>query len=446
MTQSGFIAAIDLGTSKITGVIGRKNESNVISVLECESLPSENSIRRGTVYNIDKASSIVRKLISLLENASGKKIGKVYVSLGGQSVHTEVVREMKQLSSSGIVTESVVEQLRTAIDKYKPDFKRKYAIGDVEYFLDDKPEKNPVGVTCSTVEAEYHIVVGRPNLATNIEKTITEKAQLPIADYIVAPLATAAAVLTDEEKELGCALIDFGAGTTTVSIYKGGILRRMVTIPFGGRNITKDIAELNFVENEAEQYKTKFGKAKEGNENSIFSSPFSSKPDIDLVELNKVIVMRLDEITANIKEQVKLSGYQEQLGAGLIITGGASQLKNLESYLNQKLDLPVRKASSRKTLVNNTPEYANDPALTTALGMLLLAGENCEKIDEDYDDEEQVDQKSRGSVWSNFFGEKENKVKEHKEKERKPKKEKTINIGGKMKDMFSSMFEEDDDQ
>ena len=112
--------------------------------------------------------------------------------------------------------------------------------------------------------------------------------------------------------------------------------------------------------------------------------------------------MRLDEITANIREQIRLSGYQEQLGAGLVVTGGASQLRNLEEYLSQQLDLPVRKASSRKTLVNNTPEFANDPALTSALGMLLLASENCEKTVEEFEDEESSDQKSKGSVWSNF--------------------------------------------
>lgn len=447
MTQSGFIAAIDLGTSKITGIIGRKNESNVISVLECMSLPSENSIRRGTIYNIDKAGSIVRKLISMLENALGRKIGKVYVSLGGQSVHTEVIREMKQLSDSGIVTEEVVEQLRNAAEKYKPDMKRKYAIGDVEYFLDDKPEKNPVGVTCSIIEAEYQIVVGRPNLASNIDKTIVDKGHLQIAGYIVGPLAAAAITLTEEEKELGCAFVDFGAGTTTLSIYKGGLLRHMVTIPFGGRSITRDIAELNFVESDAEQYKIKFGKARENNESSLFSSPFSSKPDIDLVELNKVIVMRLDEITANIREQIRLSGYQEQLGAGLVVTGGASQLRNLEEYLSQQLDLPVRKAFSRKTLVNNTPEFANDPALTSTLGMLLLASENCEKTVEELEDEESSDQKSKGLGWGHLFGDrgKGDKGKEHQEKESKGKKEKSINIGGKMKNMFSFMFEEEND-
>lgn len=450
-TQSGFIAAIDLGTSKIIGIVGRKNENNVISVLACESLPAENSIRRGAVYNIDKVGSLVRKLISLLENRLSVKIGKVYVSLGGQSVHTDVVRETKQLSSSGVVTADVVQLLRDAAEKYKPDLKRTYAVADVEYFLDDKPEKNPVGVTCSTVEAEYRVVVGRPNLLINIEKAIVEKAALQIAGCIVGPLAAAAIALTDEEKELGCAFVDFGAGTTDLSIYKGGVLRRLVTVPFGGRNITRDIAELNFVENDAEQYKIKFGKAKENSEASMFVSPFSSKPDIDLVELNKVIVMRLDEITANIKEQIRLSGYHEQLGAGVIVTGGASQLKNLDIYLNQKLDMPVRRTSARKNFVNNYPELANDPSLTSALGMLLLGNQDCEKRADD--EQSAAETQSRSNVWGSIFGDRggdrpsKNNAKKgaNKGDAKKPEDKKTVKIGGKVKDIFSSLFDETED-
>lgn len=450
MTQSGFIAAIDLGTSKITGIIGRKNENNVISVLGAVSQDADNSIRRGTVYNIDKAGAVVRRLINMLENRVGAKAGKVYVSLGGQSIHTELIREVKQLSSSEIVTEEVVAQLRAEADKFKPDFKSKYAIADVEYFLDDKPEKSPVGVTCTTIEADYQMVVGRPNLSNNIEKVIVEKGGLELAGFIVAPLAVAEITLTDEEKELGCALIDFGAGTTDLSIYKGGVLRRLVTIPFGGRNITKDIGELNFVESDAEQYKIKFGKAKESNESTLFTSPFSSKPDIDLVELNKVIVMRLDEITANIKEQIRLSNYQGQLGAGVIITGGASQLKNLDIYLNQKLDMPIRRTSARKSFVNNSPELANDPAMTSLLGMLLLANDNCEKnVEEEY--EREVEQPKSGRGWGGFFtgGDKNNKdtVKTEtiKKRPKKTSEKKPLNIGGKMKDIFSTMFDEVDD-
>src|SRR5690606_36563654 len=119
-----------------------------------------------------------------------------------------------------------------------------------------------------------------------------------------------------------------GAGTTTLSVYKDGVLRRAVVIPFGGKSITKDISALNFTESDAEQLKIKFGKAMETHESPFFSSPFSSKPDVDLSELNRVIGLRLDEITANIVEQIRLSGFENKLGAGVIITGGASQMKN----------------------------------------------------------------------------------------------------------------------
>lgn len=445
MMQSGFIAAIDLGTSKITGVVGRKNENDVISILACETLPSNNCIRRGLVYNIEETGAKVRKLVNMLENKLGRKIGKVYVSLAGQSLHTLEFREMKQLASSGIVTESIVNQLRQAAEKFNPEMKRRYAVADVEYFIDDKPEKNPVGVTCTQIEADYEIIVGRPNLLSNIEKSIGGKAELQIADYIVGAMASAAIALNEEEKELGCAFVDFGAGTTTVSVYKGGILRRMVVIPFGGRNITKDICELNFIESEAEQLKIKFGKAMDNNESSLFSSPFSSKPDVDLAELNKVIGMRLDEITANLKEQIRLSGYEEQLGAGLIVTGGASQLKNLDLYLTKKLDLPVRKTSAKKTLINNFPDLLNDPSLTQALGMLLFGRENCEYIMVDATDDDSWNEGS--SVSSKQISKLRDKIK--RDKKKKEKKEKEGESGGffdKVGNIFDNIFSDEDDE
>ena len=464
--QTGFIVAIDLGTSKITGIVGRMNDNNVISVLASESIPSDGCIRRGLVYNIEKTGGIVRKLISLLENRLQRKIGQVYVSLGGQSLHTEEYREMKQLSSSGIVTEEVIAQLYQKAEKYKPELNRKYAIADVEYFVDDRSENNPVGVTCTQIEADFEIIVGRPSLMSNIEKSIGEKLQLPIADYVVGPLASASITLNNEEKELGCAFVDFGAGTTTLSIYKDGILRHLVVIPFGGRTITKDICELNFVESDAEQYKIKFGKAKDNQDNGIFSSPFSSKPEIDMVELNKVIRMRLDEIVANLKEQIRLSGYENQLGAGLIITGGASQMRNLDAYLVEKLKMPVRKASAKKSMINNSPELANDPAMAQALGMLLFAKEDCEEISIEEMVEE--DTYSPKSTFTSFFGggsrnnaskieqrkqkqfEKEQeKIRKQNEKKEKESKAHASSEGGlfdKMGNAFKSMFDDGEDE
>ncbi|MDD2513614.1 MAG: cell division protein FtsA [Proteiniphilum sp.] len=446
MTSSGFTAVIDLGTSRIKGVVGRRNENSVISVIASGSIDSDNSIRRGMVYNIEQAGAKVHKLVRMLENSTGRKIGKVYVSLAGQSLHTMEFNEMKQLHG-GMVTQEVVSQLRGAAEKYQPDLKRNYRVADAEYYIDDKPEKSPVGVTGSQIEAGFELIVGRPNLMSNIEKSITEKTELVIADYIVGPNAAADIALTEEEKELGCAFVDFGAGTTTLSVYKNGILRRMVVIPFGGKSLTKDICALNFTENDAEQLKIKFGKALETHDGPLFTSPFSSKPDVDLAELNKVIGMRLDEIIANIREQISLSGYEGQLGAGLIITGGGSLLKNLDLYLGQKLKMAVRKATARKTMINNAPELTGDPSFTLALGMLLSAGEDCEQIVvEEYNEEADEDRSSSSRGFWNRRPKQEKEKKPKQEKEKKPKVEKTEEgFLSKMENMFGNIFSEDDE-
>ncbi|HHX31916.1 MAG TPA: cell division protein FtsA [Bacteroidales bacterium] len=436
MTQSDFIAVIDLGTSKIKGVVGRKNENNVISIMDSEIIDSGNSVRRGMVYNIEEAGASIRKLLTMLENSIGDKIGKVYVSLTGQSLHTLEFRERVMLSSGGIVTQDVVDQLNSSAIKYTPDLQKNYAVADVEYYIDSKTEKNPVGVTGSEVEASFQIVVGRPNLLSNIEKSVTGKAKLPIADYIVGALASAAVTLNEEEKELGCVFIDFGAGTTSVSVYKDGILRRFVVIPFGGKSITKDISALNFTENDAEQLKIKFGKAIETHESPFFSSPFSSKPDIDLTELNRVIGLRLDEITANIIEQIHLSGYENKLGAGVVITGGASQLKNLTEYLVQKFKMPVRRATAKKSYINNAPELISNPSFTQALGMLLIGEESCRLV------LDEVIDRSNDNYQSD---KKRSESKQNTKESKKNKKSQKQGFLDKFGDVFGNMFSDDDE-
>lgn len=451
MAQVDFIAVIDFGSSQIRCVIAKKNENNIISVIDHHAVDAENSVRRGLIYNVDKAASLVKKLINSVHNKLGSpRIAKAYVSLGGQSVYVENVSEVLHLPDSGIVTEKMIGQLRSKALAYKPELKQNYGVADVEYFLDEKSEQSPVGVSCATIAGEYKVVVGRPNLYSNIEN-VMKKCQLEIAGYVVSPLASADISLERQDKKLGCAFIDFGDGTTDLSVYKGGILRHLITIPFGSRNITKDIAELNFLEEEAEQYKKKFGKARDSSEKSMFTSPFSAKPDIDLKELNKVIVYRLDEITANIKEQIRLSGYQDQLGAGAIITGGGSHLKNIESYLSQKLNMEIRKASARKSVVNNAPDLAANPAYTAVLGMLLHADVDCERIvvQEDPDTESSDSaEKSGAKSWGRgIFGRqtKNNapKIEKTKSEEQNIEKEKSSGIGDKVKDFFGGLFEDE---
>lgn len=446
--ESGFIVAIDLGTHEIKGVVGRKNEDDVISVLASASVPSDQSIRRGLIHNIDKAGAKIRQLINYLENnLDGHKIAKAYVSISGQSLHSVDYREQKNLSSSGEVTEEVINQLKREVEKLPSDMTVKYQIGGVEYFVDNKPELNPVGVTCSSIEANFKVIEGRPNLYSVTEKAF-KKAGIEIADCLVGAIAAADIALTEDEKELGCGFIDFGAGTTTLSIYKGGIFRTMVTLPFGGRNITKDISSLNFTENEAETYKRSYGKARNMADSNAFS-PFSSKTEIDLVELNKVIVARLDEIVANIKEQIRLSGFEDKLGAGLIVTGGASQLKNMDSYLSEKFDLPVRFTSAKRSTINNNPKIADDPAYTEVLGLLRLGTLDCEEIvvedfemeGEDGSSENTASDRPSRSIFNGIWRKASSDTPKREPKPRPEKKKKTTGFG----DFFGKMFAEEGD-
>lgn len=375
MEQSGFIVGIDLGTSKIIGVVGRKNEQGVISILASESIPSDSCVKYGVIYNIDEAAGKIKKLINLLENKTGKKIGKAYVSVAGKSLRAIEHKETKLLDGTTPITFALLDNLEQQAKLNKPEFFTNYSVLAPEYYLDGNYEEDPIDKIGSTLEGHYRLVIGRPNIKTNLAKSITEKAQIEIAGYIVGPVAAGALVLDEHDRQAGCALVDFGASTTTLSIYKGGLLRFMSVIPFGGRTITKDVQELGFVYESAETYKIRYGKL--GKEKNKAAADVS--PDVDLRELNKVIQLRQDEIILNVINQIKLSGYADELDAGIIMIGGASQMNGLVDYLAEKSQLPVKRAVAKRVYINNAAELLQNPLYTQALSLLLFANENCEK-------------------------------------------------------------------
>ncbi|SBV97820.1 cell division protein FtsA [uncultured Dysgonomonas sp.] len=375
MEQSGFIVGIDLGTSKIIGVVGRKNEQGVISILASESIPSDSCVKYGVIYNIDEAAGKIKKLINLLENKTGKKIGKAYVSVAGKSLRAIEHKETKLLDGTTPITFALLDNLEQQAKLNKPEFFTNYSVLAPEYYLDGNYEEDPIDKIGSTLDGHYRLVIGRPNIKTNLAKSITEKAQIEIAGYIVGPVAAGALVLDEHDRQAGCALVDFGASTTTLSIYKGGLLRFMSVIPFGGRTITKDVQELGFVFESAETYKIRYGKL--GKEKNKAAADVS--PDVDLRELNKVIQLRQDEIILNVINQIKLSGYADELDAGIIMIGGASQMNGLVDYLAEKSQLPVKRAVAKRVYINNAAELLQNPLYTQALSLLLFANENCEK-------------------------------------------------------------------
>lgn len=375
MEQSGFIVGIDLGTSKIVGVLGRKNEQGVISVLASESIPSDSSVKYGVIYNIDETAGKIKKLISLLENKVGKKIGKAYVSVAGKSLRAIEHKETKLLDGTMPITFAMLDNMEQQAKLNKPDFFTNYSVVAPEYFLDGNYEEDPIDKIASTIEGHYRLVIGRPNIKTNLIKSLTDKAQIEIAGFIVGPVAVGALLLDEQDRQDGCALVDFGAGTTTVSIYKSGLLRYMSVIPFGGRTVTKDIQELGFVFDSAESYKIRYGKlGKDKNKASV-----DVAPEVDLKELNKVIQLREDEIILNVINQIKESGYADKLDAGIVITGGASLMSGLVDHLAEKSQLPVKKAIAKRVYINNAAELLQNPVYTQALSLLLFANENCEK-------------------------------------------------------------------
>lgn len=374
MENTGFIVSIDLGTSKIVGLLGRKNEQGVISILASETIASDGCVRNGVVYNIDETAGKIKKLINLLENKSGKKIGKVFVSVAGRSLRAVEHMQTKALDGESEVTFAMLDDMEQSARQNKPDFLTNYSVVAPEIFLDGKSETEPLGKLASLIEGRYRLIVGRPNIKNNLQKVITDKNQLEIAGYIVGPVATGAIVLDEEEKQDGCALVDFGAGTTTVSIYKDGLLRYIGVIPFGGRTVTRDVQDLGFMDSLAESYKIKYGKVgkdkAKGNTNSS---------EVDVKELNRIIQLRVEEIVLNVINLIKESGYLEKLNSGIVMTGGASQLAGLVEFLAEKSKMDVRIGSAKRLYINNAADLLQNPALTQSLGLLLFANENCER-------------------------------------------------------------------
>ncbi len=387
--NSEYIAALDLGTSKIIAAACAKNKDKGISAIALEQENSETCIRRGCVYNVDEASKKISNLIRELNKKLPQPIEKIYVGIGGQSLKTETYAVYIDNPMETPVSETMVQSLLDKCKEYKPDFFDVLDIVSPEYFLDGRPEKKPVGIRCKKIEARFQLILGRPSIKRNLQTCIAENNKIEIAGYIISPLAVADAILTDTEKNLGCALIEFGAGVTYLSVYKDGFLKYLATIPLGGNVITKDICSLNIPEDEAENLKIKYGSAfvEANSDDSKLTIKLSQtnhyQKTIEVEELNNIIESRVDEILANVNHQIEISGYSGSLGAGIIITGGGASLKNLPESVEDKTKQKARIISPEKSLLLSTEKTHfsfNKLGKEEIIGLLHLGKENCGKV------------------------------------------------------------------
>ena len=349
MHNNKIVVGLDIGTTKICAIVGAKNEFGKLEVLGMGKAVSDGVIR-GIVTNIDKTIMAIEKAIAEASERSGIDIRVVNVGIAGQHIKSSI--HHGSITRDRIDDEITVEDLnRLTNDVHKivmPPGCEIIHVMPQDYIVDyEDGIKDPVGMSGVKLEADFHVITAQTNAIRNINKCV-KRAKLEIDDLILEPLASSMSVLSDEEKEAGICLVDIGGGTTDVAIFHDGIIRHTAVIPFGGNIITTDIKEgLKVMQNQAELLKTKFGKAiaEEANPNEIVSIPgLRNRPpkEISIRNLAHIIEARMEEIIELIHAEIITSGYSSKLAGGIVITGGGSQLANIQQLFEYMTGMDAR--------------------------------------------------------------------------------------------------------
>ena len=326
-----FIVAIELGSSKITGIAGRKNKDGSISILALAQEEGEACIQKGVVRNIDKTVQALSNSIKKLEVTLKTRIAHVYVGFGGQSIMSVKNTNVRELSSESEVTQEMINELMDANRSMQYPDKQILDAVTQEYKVDNQYQAEPpVGVPCKRLEGNFLNILCRKEFYRRLKKCF-DQANISILDMYISPLALADSILTDAEKRGGCVLVDLGADTTTVSVYHRNILRKLTVIPLGSRNITKDIATLQMEEEDAEKMKLKYACAyTDANDiDPTFTYPIDKERSIDMPKFVDIVEARVREIIENVRSQVP-DEYADKLLGGIILTGGGSNMRNTE--------------------------------------------------------------------------------------------------------------------
>lgn len=378
MEDQEIIVALDIGTTKICAIVGRMNQHGKVEVLgmgKAESL----GVMRGVVANIDKTVQAIEHAISEAEKQAGCTAERVYVGIAGQHI--------KSLQHRGILTrEHGDEEIsrddveRLIADMHKlvlPPGDRIIHVLPQEYIIDNEQGiKEPIGMSGIRLEANFHIITGQITAAQNINKCVV-KAGLEVADLVLEPLASAASVLSEEEKEAGVALVDIGGGTTDVAIFQDGIIRHTSVIPFGGNIITEDIKEgCLIMKNQAEALKVRFGSAfaTENQENEIVAIPGlrgREPKEISLRNLAHIIQARMEEILEQVYFEIKSSGFEKKLIGGIVLTGGGSQLKHVQQLVEYVTGLDTRIGYPTEHLAKSPVSDIKNPMYATSIGLVI---------------------------------------------------------------------------
>ena len=386
MKQTNISVGLDIGTTKIVALVGKKNEFNKVEILGMGKSKSL-GVHRGVVNNITQTIQSIQQAVEEAKIDSKQEIEDVVVGIAGQ--HIRSVQHSDYITRENpeeVIDEEDIQKLIQQVYKLVmlPGEEIIHVLPQ-EYKVDGQGEiKEPIGMHGGRLEANFHVVVGQVSSIKNIGRCI-KSAGLNMANITLEPLASSEAVLSYEEKEAGVALIDIGGGTTDLAIFKDGIIRHTAVIPFGGNVVTEDIKEgCSIIEKQAELLKTKFGSAwpGENRDTEIVSIPGLQGRDpkeISLKTLSKIINARVVEIIEQVFLEIKNYGYNEQkkkLIAGIVLTGGGSQLKHLKQLVEYITGMDTRVGYPSEHLAGDTQESVSSPLFATAVGLLMNALEH----------------------------------------------------------------------
>ena len=382
---SDIIVGLDIGTTKIATIVGRKNEFGKIEILglgKAESL----GVTRGVVTNIANTIEAITKSVKEASEKSNVDIGTVYVGIAGQHIKSLQNRGMRvrkniddEISQSDI--DAIVEEM------YKlamlPGEEIIHVIPQ-EYIVDSEQGiKNPIGMSGNRLEANCHIITGQITAAKNIYKCV-RRAELETAGLFLEPLASSSAVLTEEETEAGVVLVDIGGGTTDIAIFQDKVIRHTAVIPYGGNVITEDIRSgCSIIRKHAELLKTKFGSAvaSENQDSEIVSIPGlrgHAPREISVKNLAHIIQARMEEIIELVYYEIKNSGLENKLAAGIVVTGGGAQLRHIVQLIEYVTGMDARVGYPNEHLASDTDELKS-PMYATAVGLVMKGFEEAER-------------------------------------------------------------------
>ena len=401
MNENKISVGLDIGTTKIVAMSGIKNEYGKTQILG-QGKSISLGVHRGVVNNITQTIQSIQQAIQEAEQSSGEKITSVTVGIAGQHIrslqHSDYIT---RANSELVIDEGDIERLINQVHKLVmlPGEEIIHVLPQ-EFKVDGQAEiKEPVGMYGGRLEANFHVVVGQVSSIRNIGRCI-KSAGLDLEGITLEPLASANAVLSSEEKEAGVALIDIGGGTTDLAIFRDGIIRHTAVVPFGGNVITEDIKEgCSIIEKQAELLKIKFGSAwpGENKDNEIVSIPGLRGRDpkeITLKNLSKIIHARVVEIIEQVYVEIKNYGHEEQkkkLIAGIVLTGGGSQLKHLKQLVEYITGMDTRVGYPNEHLAGDSDKEITSPLFATSVGLVMDGLQRIEKQNQEDNDEESIE-------------------------------------------------------